>query len=613
MTAGEKRVSERLEQKLDDDYLLWYDVPIGLKQRQPDFVILHPRRGLLILEVKDWKLDTIHSADRNSVTLLTSRGQVHILNPLLQARTCALEINVVLERDPALLQPESSRHGGKLVMPWGFGVVLTNITRKQFVDSQLNEVMQDQLVICKDEMKPRIDPETFQQRLWDMFLQPFPCALTLPQIDRVRWHLFPEIRISTRSDQLGLFQSEKENPVRAIEIPDLVKVLDLKQEQLARSLSEGHRVIHGVAGSGKTMLLGYRCLYLAQSLGKPILVLCYNKTLASWIRHLVAEKNLSEKVTVCNFHAWCWRMLKTYHVPFPKDRKDYDALVQAVIDGVDKKLIPRAQYGAVMVDEGHDFEPEWYKLIVRMVDPSTNSVLVLYDDAQHIYGKSSRPRFTWKSVDVEAVGHTTILKLNYRNTYEILSVASKFAHELLQEHLSDEDGVPLLTPQSAGRHGDVPSLMQARDEAGEVANIVRLVKDEQKRGTPLRDIAILYRTNAQGLRLERAFREQHMACRTIDTAIEKEQLFDGEESVKMLTMHSCKGLEYPVVIIAELGRLPLRDRDESEEARLLYVAMTRAKQRLFLTCHHTSLFTQRICEAIDSLTSDITQQATSAH
>jgi hypothetical protein len=29
MTSGERRLAERLEQKLDDDYLLWYDVPVG--------------------------------------------------------------------------------------------------------------------------------------------------------------------------------------------------------------------------------------------------------------------------------------------------------------------------------------------------------------------------------------------------------------------------------------------------------------------------------------------------------------------------------------------------------------------------------------------------------
>lgn len=45
MTSGEKRLAERLEQKLEDDYLLWYDVPIGPKQTPPpDFVVLYPRR-----------------------------------------------------------------------------------------------------------------------------------------------------------------------------------------------------------------------------------------------------------------------------------------------------------------------------------------------------------------------------------------------------------------------------------------------------------------------------------------------------------------------------------------------------------------------------------------
>ena len=39
-----------------------------------------------------------------------------------------------------------------------------------------------------------------------------------------------------------------------------------------------------VAGSGKTMILGYRCLHLAKSLSKPVLVLCYNVTLAARLR-----------------------------------------------------------------------------------------------------------------------------------------------------------------------------------------------------------------------------------------------------------------------------------------------------------------------------------------
>jgi hypothetical protein len=98
MTAGEKRVSERLEQKLEDDYLLWYDVPIGLKYSKPDFVIFHPRRGLLVLEVKDWKIETIRAFDRTSFTLITDRGLVQASNSIAQARMYALEVSVVLKR-----------------------------------------------------------------------------------------------------------------------------------------------------------------------------------------------------------------------------------------------------------------------------------------------------------------------------------------------------------------------------------------------------------------------------------------------------------------------------------------------------------------------------------
>ena len=59
MTGGERRFAHRVIDKLEDDYLCWFDVPVGRRTLHPDFVILHPRRGLLILEVKDWKLESI--------------------------------------------------------------------------------------------------------------------------------------------------------------------------------------------------------------------------------------------------------------------------------------------------------------------------------------------------------------------------------------------------------------------------------------------------------------------------------------------------------------------------------------------------------------------------
>ena len=53
--AGERRVLHQLKRCLEDDYLVWHDIAIGPKARQPDFVVLSPRWGILLPEVKDWR------------------------------------------------------------------------------------------------------------------------------------------------------------------------------------------------------------------------------------------------------------------------------------------------------------------------------------------------------------------------------------------------------------------------------------------------------------------------------------------------------------------------------------------------------------------------------
>src|SRR5262249_49813670 len=127
------------------------------------------------------------------------RGLQQCGNPLLQARQNAFAVKNSLERDPQLQVPEGHPHRGKLVCPYGYGVVLSQITRKQFDTTDLGEVLPPHLVICKDEMTESANAERFQEQLWAMFNVEFPHVLTLPQIDRIRWHLFPELRISQRS------------------------------------------------------------------------------------------------------------------------------------------------------------------------------------------------------------------------------------------------------------------------------------------------------------------------------------------------------------------------------------------------------------------------------
>src|SRR5690606_15706546 len=163
----------------------------------------------------------------------------------------------------------------------------------------------------------------------------------------------------------------------------------------ARSLGEGHRVIHGVAGSGKTMLLGYRAEHLARAqtvYTRPILILCYNEPLARQLARMTELKGIADRVHAVHFHKWCRDQLVAYGQELPAQNLPreffFDDMVRRVIHGVERQQIPGGQYMAVLIDEGHDFAPEWFKLIVQMVDPTTNSLLVLYDDAQSIYERT---------------------------------------------------------------------------------------------------------------------------------------------------------------------------------------------------------------------------------
>ena len=112
-----------------------------------------------MLEVKDWRLETIGSADKTNVELLTSRGTVRENNPLEQARKYAFEVVRTLERDGQLLFPAGHRFMGRPILPFGFGAVFTNITRKQFDQTDLKEVLAENLCVFKDEMSEGADPE----------------------------------------------------------------------------------------------------------------------------------------------------------------------------------------------------------------------------------------------------------------------------------------------------------------------------------------------------------------------------------------------------------------------------------------------------------------------
>ncbi len=268
MTNGEKRVAQRLESHLEDDYLCWYDVPIGGRQLHPDFVVLHPGRGLLILEVKDWRLETIHSVDKIACVLKSVRGLKQEANPLEQARQYAFAVHNLLAQDPLLIAPPNSDRVGQ-------AAVSLRLRRGA------------------DEHHP-------QATRWRAFGRgaasraPGRCDLQ-GRDDRVRRRRWPSRSgfggCSSMISEAAHPAADRAHPLASVSgdpdrrpADDLVSDFEEKgggqqtgndsrtscgcsishRKHSPATSADGHRVIHGVAGSGKTLILGYRCVHLAR-------------------------------------------------------------------------------------------------------------------------------------------------------------------------------------------------------------------------------------------------------------------------------------------------------------------------------------------------------------
>ena len=589
-TRGELRLAERLKDFLEENAVVWHNLPVGPRRRHPDFIIVHPANGLLVLEVKDWRLESIVSADKTTVELLTSRGIVRESNPLEQARKYTFDVVRTLERDGQLLFPPGHRLMGKSIVPFGFGAVFTNITRRQFDQTDLKEVFSAHLCVFKDEMTESADPEEFRARMWRMVAPRLSEPLSMPQFDRLRALMFPEIRI--RQVALPLDEAPAPDPSDRT-----LAVMDMQQEQIARSLGEGHRIIRGVAGSGKTLILAFRAEYLARGATRPVLILCYANGIAGRLEDAMQARGVEHRVQVLTFHGWCYRMLRTYGIPAPSERDypDYAARLAAsvaeVVKAVDQGHIPMEQYDAVLIDEAHDFEPQWLALAARMVNPRTKALMVVYDDIQAIYKGRERP--VWKQLGIEATGRTTVLKVNYRNTAQIVAFARRFAADVIgAPGTTADDEHPVLLPEDAGRQGLAPDVRQCVSIEAETHCVAEWFLDRKKAGYEWPQMACLYPEHWIGEKVAQILTKHGVP---IDMAKNNRNRVSARRmAVRLLSMHTAKGLEWPCVAIAGLGLLGRHGEPIEDCVRLTYVGVTRATHEALLTYSSETALVQRL-------------------
>jgi superfamily I DNA/RNA helicase len=266
---------------------------------------------------------------------------------------------------------------------------------------------------------------------------------------------------------------------------------------------------------------------------------------------------------------------------------DWSDVPVHVLQSLNKGLIQSPNYDAVLIDEAQDFAPSWFRVITRTIKPRTGTMFIVGDGAQKIY----RRDFTWKEVGILATSqNTTILTKGYRNTHEILDVAIEVVRNS-QNIVNDlkDSGDIIAEPDAELKHGPLPFLMAFEDGQREYSAVAHEILQLLNRGYLPQQIAIFHRHRARNEHAVSELRKSGVPSTVISDNMNLNLL---EPTVKICTLHSAKGLEFEIVFICGLDDFSTTTTGETEEEhqeildqerKLLYVGMTRAKQRLYVT------------------------------
>lgn len=592
------------------------------KQRPPDLVLGHPATGLLIFEAKGHQLDEIVGIEAGflqvcydnriqpSNVIRQSEEQLYLIqnaiHPLLPNRWSSPLINAVIAFPNIQLTAWQAR-GYHEHHPMD-----TLLFCEQIDDPERLREMLDGLV--RDTLRLSHKAQPIAAEHWP------PIAKAFGNSDVIN----PPVAIRCEVDErrLGAYIDERQSAE---------KYLSEEQKELIQLRIGGFpRVIRGVAGSGKTVVLAAlaaRYLYSRYPEEPPrMAVTCFNRTLvpflqkrleAAWQGYgYLAEMPLNRE-HLAHFNQLLWNLAETSGddldyiqvrmVPCPVKRAQ---MYYHQLEKLAKRNPERYHalcFDAIFVDEAQDFAPEEFTLLLALLRPhpetGEKNLILCYDDAQNLYG---RPRPVWRELGINvAIGdRSRVMRHCFRNsrqtvelafnvltgtqappdlrvhTRQYADVAYLRENELLTEsegrfqiHFADREDVVPVVQTFPIRHAELDWL---------VADVMHLIREEAVRPEDI----LLLTPKPSAPELDLDYLEQQFRAKLPDVSLyfgasgsNKDTQLLAPNRLAISTVFSAKGYDAPIVFVFGADLFPYTKEGRAE----FYVAATRAKMRLYLS------------------------------
>ena len=567
-TDGERAFYNRIKNVfLGEDHILGYFEP-DIGGIHPDFLLLSPKYGVIIVEIKDFSEKYLKTISKSGKWEWLKHEKLVLLdNPFDQIYQYW---RVVKGRIDHCHFPEETD------IPINRLVVFSQIPQNGHIAEEIRKISPKKVHLCFKETLGR--NEAFKDFFYDII--PLNCELINDQFKHVRANLIPSCRLPSlkQADLMKYFKSE-----------DKVKLLDQDQEKFARELGEGHRLIFGVAGSGKTVLLIARARILAKRHPDwKILILCYNKLLRKQIFNILNPQDYEADITISTFHGWARNYIlnaddefsSLYHEANKRAKEEdkKDDFFQEFVPKILYQMIKsqgenQILYDAILIDEAQDFEQVWFKPIMQVLNPDTNSLLITCDGLQGIY---ARKRFTWLSVGIQARGRVKRFDKSYRIPIEIGIIAQKVLPLNITNLIGQFDEF-ISTKQFIGNHGTVEIFISDTREE-EYVKLVEKIARSLKRPP---EILVLFKLNMKKIHYKHPFFD-YLKSHNIEWKDLQDYNYDSPGLV-IGTLYGTKGLESDIIIIPELDTYY-----SNQDRQLLYVGMTRSRKKLVLSANKST-------------------------
>lgn len=559
-----------------------------INSMKPDFILLHPKKGIIIIEVKDWNLSSLKY--ENGGYIRGTDGRQIKKNP----------INQVENYKNSILKTEliNSIYLSEELNDNFFACIETVVYFHKATEVQVREFCGKGKSYTKIWNKPEFDYISNTNNKLTATNHTFALSLNESKLNRngKLTNLVEELKANL---QHADYNYERKQPIK----------LTPEQEKLAKLQKGSIRRWSGVAGAGKSLSLAQKAVNALKENNKNrVLILTFNITLRHYLRDLCSQqfgistydgerKKLKANLTINHFHGFLITFMAEHEleVDFNQDENFTQKWIDAITEYVQNNSIKNHfKYDYILIDEGQDFHGEWIRLLKNFFT-SEGELFIVYDKAQDIYKHGIWIEDSNQIKNIGFRGQPGTLKVSMRLPLKIASLIQDIRNKFNID--ADEIKIPINTQQSF-----IDTTKWINHLASNISEKLAQIENqvvELMQNNALEDITILTTNENTGIEIVNRFKNRGIKISHVydikkqkdhkRRRNEKWKFQGGTGRLKICSYHSYKGWETPNIILVldapnieydEEGHIFQGEYEERGVFDAIFISMSRIKKNL---------------------------------